>query len=342
MGPKVTSHDVARRAGVSRTTVSMVINNYSAVTLSAATRERVLKAAAELGYQPNSAGRMLVRGDTETIGLVIGDRRILPFDAFVPHMLYGIGMVNRQHGYHVLLEGFDPSGEPASYQSLVDSRRIDGLIVLNPRPDDPELRALIDRGFPLVLAGSVGKPNEYAVDIAPRAGLTAAVDYVMSLGHRRIGTVPFSGRDSSTVDVRVAGLRTALEERGLELLESDIEAADFSAESGALAAARLLARRPDLTAIFAGNDTIAIGVISAAMRLGKDVPNDLSIVGFDDLPFAAYLSPPLTTIRTDAFQQGAKAAEMLVQILKGAHLEERHLRIETELVVRATCATARS
>ena len=334
--PRITSLDVARRAGVSRSTVSMVINNYQAITLSAATRERVLKAAAELGYAPNSAGRNLVRGDTETIGLIVSDPRILQFDGFVPQMLYGIATVNRQHGYRVLVEGLEADGRPQTYQRLVESRQIDGLIVLNPAYDSPELRALIDRGFPVVLAGTVGLPNEYAVHISGNGGLAAAAKYLNTLGHRRIGTVPFSRVHPSTSDGRVAALRAALEAQGLELLDEDVEPADFSAASGATATTQLLARRPDLTAIFAGNDTIAVGVLSAARNLGRRIPDDLSVIGFDDLPFAAYLSPSLTTIRTDGVQQGARAADMLIQILKGTASRSHRLVMETELIIRAS------
>lgn len=338
--PRITSLDVAKRAGVSRSTVSMVINNYQAITLSAATRERVLKAAAELGYAPNSAGRNLVRGDTETIGLIISDPRILQFDGFIPQMLYGIATVNRQHGYRVLVEGLEADGHPQTYQRLVESRQIDGLIVLNPAYDSAELRALIDGGFPVVLAGTLDMPNEYSVQISGNGGLAAAAKYLNTLGHRRIGVVPFSRVRPSGSDRRVAALRSALEAQGLELLDEDVEPGDFSAASGATATIQLLARRPDLTAIFAGNDTIAVGVLSAARNLGRRVPEDLSVIGFDDLPFAAYLSPSLTTIRTDGIQLGACAAEMLIQILRRTAGPSNRLVMETECIIRASSGPA--
>lgn len=342
MAVRVTSFDVARRAGVSRAAVSMALSGAPGNGISEATRLRVIEAAAELGYRPNSAARMLVRGDTETLGLVISDPRILPHDGYIPQLLDGVGLVCRRQGYRVLLEGLDADSPESSYQSLVESRRIDGLIVLNPRTDDADLGALIDSGFPLVLAGSVRKTNERGVNIAAGAGLKAAVDHLCDLGHRRIGLIPFSPRGLSATDGRVASLRRALGARGLALEDSAIEHAQFSAASGAEATQRLLARRPDLTAIFAGNDTIALGAIGAAARMRRPVPESLSLIGFDDLPFAAYLNPPLTTIRVDARLQGEMAAELLVRILRGGEIAEPRPRIGTQLILRGSCARAPS
>lgn len=338
---KITSHDVARRAGVSRTTVSLVLNQSQAVVLSPETRARVQRAAAELGYRPNSAARMLVKGNTETIGLVISRPEILPHDGFIPQLLLGISRVNRQHGFHVLLEGLDAEDSTRSYQSLVEERRIDGLIVLNPRTDDPDLRALVDRDFPLVLVGSIRHPQEYSVNFSTQTGMENAVAHLISLGHTRIGAVTFSPRGLVATDVRLATLRKALSVHQVVLQPEAIEYGNFSAESGHAAAERLLARCPDLTAIVAGNDTIAIGVMSAAAKSGRIIPHDLSVIGFDDLPFAAYLSPALTTIRVDAVAQGASAAELLVRKLRGEPIEQRRVLVSTHFVARDSTAKAR-
>lgn len=341
MGDKVTSHDVARRAGVSRTTVSMVLNRSDAVILSAETREKVFEAARELGYKPNSVARMLARGNTETIGLVISDPGILRSDAFVPQLLYGISQVNREHGYHVLLEGLEANTGRGTYESLVEARRIDGLVVLNPRTDDPELKALIDREFPVVLAGTIRHPQEYSVNFSTSGGIAQAVELLIGLGHTRIGMVTFSPRGLVATDVRIASLRKALAAHAMTLDDADIEAGNFSSESGYAATGALLARRPDLTAIFAGNDTIAIGVISAASSFGFSVPDDLSVVGFDNLPFSGFLMPPLTTIHVDAVAQGNRAADMLIRLLKGETIEHRRITVPTDLIVRKSCAPPR-
>lgn len=335
---RVTSHDVARRAGVSRATVSLVLNRSQSVTLSKETRERVLQAAADLGYKPNSAGRMLVSGLTETIGLLVSDPSILLVDQFIPQVLYGIEKANREMGFHVLVEGLEASG--GAYDNLVESRRIDGLIVVNPRAGDKALVSLIEKDFPLVLVGSVRHPAEVSVTFTTRGVIDKAVDHVVGLGHSRIGAITFSPRDFVSTNARLTALAGGLARHGLSLDEDAVGDGNFSAESGYLAAKALLARRPDLTAIFAGNDTIAIGVMNAAHELGRRVPGDLSIVGFDDLPFARWLTPPLTTIRTDGVRQGMIAAEMLFARLKRRPLENPRVRMEPELIVRDSTARA--
>lgn len=336
---RITSRDVAKRAGVSRATVSLVLNRSESVTLSAETRERVIQAAADLGYKPNSAARMLVSGVSETIGLVISDPSILLFDGFIPQILYGIERANRETGFHVLVEGLEMQGQQGAYDNLVESRRIDGLIVLNPRADDEALIQLIKRGFPLVLVGSVRHPDEVSVTFSTRRVIGQAVDHVTGLGHRRIGAVTFSPRSFVATEARLHALASALERNGLGLDADAIADGNFSAESGYHAAMDLLCRRPDLTAIFAGNDTIAIGVLSAARELGRRVPEDLSVIGFDDLPFAEWLGPGMTTIRIDAVRQGMIAAEMLFALLGHRELEQRRLRLEPELVIRRSTAS---
>lgn len=337
---RITSHDVARRAGVSRTTVSLVLSGSQKVVLSHETRERVIRAAEDLGYKPNSAARTLVSGVSETIGLVVSDPSILLVDAFIPQILYGIERANRDMGFHVLVEGLGAEQRPGAYDHLVESRRIDGLIVLNPRVGDEALVSLIEKGFPLVLVGSVRHKDEMSVTFATRAAIGAAVDHVAGLGHRRIGAVTFSQRGYTSRDARLAALGAAMARHGLDLDEDAVTDGDFSAESGYRAAMALLGRRPDLTAVFAGNDTIAIGVLSAARALGRRVPEDLSVVGFDDLPFAPWLTPALTTIRTDGVRQGAIAAEMLFARLGQPALHPPRVRLEPELVLRQSTGPA--
>jgi LacI family transcriptional regulator len=299
-----------------------------------------MRAAEDLGYKPNSAARMLVSGNSETIGLVVSDPSILLVDAFIPQILYGIERANREMGFHVLVEGLGAEERPGAYDHLVESRRIDGLIVLNPRVGDEALVSLIEKGFPLVLVGSVRHKDEVSVTFTTRAAIGAAVEHVVALGHRRIGAVTFSPRGYTSRDARLAALGAAMVGHDLHLDEDAITDGNFSAESGHRAATTLLERRPDLTAVFAGNDTIAIGVLSAARALGRRVPEDLSVVGFDDLPFAPWLTPALTTIRTDGVRQGTIAAEMLFARLGHAALHPPRVRLEPELVLRRSTGPA--
>lgn len=340
MAGRVTSFDVARRAGVSRSTVSMVLSGSQAVSLSPETRARVLEAATALGYRPNSAARMLVRGDTETIGLVLSDPAILPVDGFVPQLMHGIAAVNRAHGYHVLLEAVDRSRPGNPYESLVEARRIDGMILLNPRSDDAALADLVERDFPLVLIGSIRHPKEYSVNFSTWEGIDAAVDHLVGFGHRRFAAIPFSPPGFVATEIRLAALARALARHGLSLESSAVEHADFSAASGAAALGRLLLRRPDVTALMAGNDTIALGVLGEAYRRGLRVPADLSVIGFDDLPFSSELAPALSTVAVDAVGQGEAAARLLIERLAGKMPLVAQIRLPARFVARESSGPA--
>ncbi|MDO4906039.1 MAG: LacI family DNA-binding transcriptional regulator [Lautropia sp.] len=336
-----TSHDVARLAGVARSTVSHVLNGSNAVRLSDETRRKVREAARTLGYRPNSAALMLRHGATRTVGLLVTRSSSLSVDGYVPPLFMGIGSVLRRQGYHVLLETFDTENGDERYGDLVETRRIDGLIVLGPDPDSAELRAIVESDFPIVLIGSIGSPKEVSVSGEIDAALDEAVDHLVALGHRAIGCIPFSPMGFVASDRRTGKLLRALKKRQLCMPEEAIECADFSAESGHQAMRTLLTRRPDLTAVFAGNDTIALGAIGGAAALGYGVPRDLSIIGFDDLAFAAHMHPALSTIRQDAIQQGRQAARLLVARVNGM-LGRAEQRISTaRFVARASTARVR-
>lgn len=335
---RITSHDVARRAGVSRATVSMVLNRSDAVVISAETRQRVFAAAAELGYRPNSAARMLVRGDTETIGLVVTDPKILTVDGFVPQLLYGIGQATRESGYRILLEGIEPAAGPNAYADLVEGRRIDGLIVLNPPTEAPQIHALIDQGFPLVLLGSVRHPREHACNFSTRRAIRQAVDHLVGLGHRAIAHIGFAPPGFVATDARLRSYRDALHAHGIEPDDRLVAHGAFSADSGHRAMRELLDRDgPRPTAVLAGNDTIALGAMAALTDAGLSVPDDIAMVGFDDLPFAAQLRPALTTVRNPGVEQGRQAAQLLIRLLRGETVPQRRIALPTELVVRDSC-----
>lgn len=338
----VTSHDVAKAAGVSRATVSIVLNRSTSAVIGEKTRQRVEAVAAELGYRPNSAARMLKSGTTETVGLLVTESKSLPVDAYIPLLHHGISSVLRGEGYHLLLETFERTKGKNPYTDLVESRRIDGLLLLGPRSDDAALVELMESGFPIVLVGSIDHPEEVSVDTPGAAGLDQAVAYVVKLGHQRFGCVPFSPPGFAATDFRLRNLRWSLNGRGFELPDEAVVHGEFSAESGFAATLDLMRTRPDLTVIFAGNDTIAIGVIGALASLGLAVPADISVVGFDDLPFAAFTAPALTTVKVDADRQGRTAAELLIRRLRNLPIPEPRIAFRSRFVCRASCGPPRS
>lgn len=192
------------------------------------------------------------------------------------------------------------------------------------------------------MAGSSGHALEYSATVTTNTSVTAAIDRLVELGHREIGTVQFASEDYIAVRLRLADIRAALDRHGLALSDQNIRFGSFTAESGYEVARQLLQERPQVTAIMAGNDTIALGVLAAAAQLGRKVPGDLSLVGFDDLPFSAWLSPALSTIRIDAVRVGEMAADLLIRLLRNDAVPDRQLRLPAEFVDRASIGPSKS
>lgn len=329
-----TSHDVARLAGVSRATVSMVLNEKTGVSISEATREKVLEAARELNYRPNRAGRMLVRGDTETIGVVVTDPRLLSVDGFVPMVLQAVIGKSQEFGYRVILD-YVSEDHGRSYRDLVYARSIDGLIVVNPGVDDQELMQLVESDFPVVLLGSIKHPKECSVNFSTRRAVAQAVAHCVDLGCQRIAHIAFSSAEFVATRARLDAYRAALASHGLEYDSTLTAFGEFSAASGEKAAEMLLGgTTPAPDAILAGNDTIALGVLRTLTRRGIRVPEDCVVIGFDDLPISASLTPSLSSVRHDAVLQGEIAADLLIRQVRRQPLHRRRIAVPTQLIVR--------
>jgi DNA-binding LacI/PurR family transcriptional regulator len=337
MTKRVTSHDIAVRAGVSRTTVSFVLNNTAGTNISTETRKRVLCAARELGYVPNSAARMLVSGRSHTLGLVLSAGNLVQIDAFIPALIFGITNVCNAHGYKLLVESIEQSGSANPYLNLAQSKRIDALIVINPKVGDRDLRELIKMQFPLVIFGSLDEPQENSVSTPARDAAAEATQHLVKLGHRKIAHISYAPFTFCGALDRVAGFNAGLHSGGLRPDNRWVVEGGFDSESGFLAMRELLSRKTRPTALFAGNDTIAIGAMAAIRDAGLRVPEDIAVVGFDDLPFAAYVNPRLTTVRTHAADQGAYAARAAIELLDGVHIGMKKNIVPLELVVRESC-----
>lgn len=334
-----TSADVAARAGVSRTTVSFVLNGRTDVAIPPATWQRVEAAARELGYYPHDAARALAGGASQTIGLVLRQSpEQVAEDALLAEILLGIASQAMESGYRVLVEPLAPRDD--RYRDLLMSRRVDGLIVSGPRSDDEELANLISDGFPIVLQGSLPSLQARSVDVDNRAGALTAVTHLLELGHRRVGCITNAPLAYTAAADRASGYREALAGAGLGDDAIVVEGA-FDAASGHAAMQELLAQAPDVSAAFVASDIVAFGALRALREAGRRVPADVSIVGFDDIPLARHFDPPLTTIRLPARELGAAAGRALVERLAGQARTERTL-LPTELVVRESTAPWRS
>jgi LacI family transcriptional regulator len=330
-----TSADVAALAHVSRTTVSFVLNERAGVKIPDETRQRVLEAAARLDYHPNSVARQLARGTSRNLGLVLRQSpEQVANDGLLAETLRGLASAARAAEYRVLLETLVP-GE-GSYANLVRSGRTDGLIVSGPRYDDEELVELVRDGFPVVIQGSLPGLDVPSVDIDNESGARLAVEHLLALGHRRIACITNASLAYTAASERLAGYREALAAAGVEEEPGFVVEGAFDAPSGHRAVAEILAcATPD--AIFVASDVVAIGAIAGLRQAGLTVPGDVSVVGFDAIPLAAYLDPPLTTIALPAFDLGRAAGLALLDQIAGRPVAARTL-LPTELVVRASTA----
>lgn len=337
---RVTSQEVAERAGVSRTTVSFVLNGVRTERVSKATRERVLRAARDLGYIPDAAARTLVSGKAGAIGLVVSRSEHVRIDAFVSQILYGLAPVCSARGHRLILETADPEQPTYDYDQLVGSRQIDGLIVLNPDPGDERLASLIDRGFPIVLIGAHPHPNVPTVAVDSASAMRDATEHVMRLGHRRIGFIHYRQVADLGMGGRFSGYRSALTAADIPLDARWVRSGNFSAESGYEAMHSLLAESEPPTAVLMGNDTIALGAMAAVEESGLRVPDDVAIVGFDDIPLARFAIPALTTVRLPAVEMASICGEMIFDLIANGEIEPLKRWFPTELIVRRSCGGA--
>ncbi len=340
MGKKrTTMKDVAEAAGVSRTAVSFVLNNIPDSNIPEVTRQRILQAATQLDYVPNTQALNLVTGRTMMIALIVRKTsEQLSIDTFLNEVVHGIMEAIEPRGYHLMIHAARPSRANSSYRALVRMRKVDALLISSPLIDDPEIRRLHDDGTPIVLNGTSRDPDIAWVDIDNRAGARMAVQHLTELGHRRIGHIsnaPFSYAASSE---RLAGYKQALATVGVTAEPALIQSGNFTDRSGFAPMLALLDLPEPPTAVFIGSDTVALGAIEAIHSRGLSIPEDISVIGFDNIPMGRYLNPPLTTVHLPAFDLGQHAGALLVRLTQGEEVPSRQVSLPTELVIRRSTA----
>lgn len=307
---------VAKAAGVSPTTVSRVLNGSPRVSPEA--RQAIEAAIATLGYVPNSAARSLVRGQTNTIALVISEPEERVFgDPFLAAMVRGISTAVTRAERQCVLLMTQGQGDRAIVDRFVTQGHVDGVIVLSLHDGDRLPDLLADAGVPTVLSGrpmGLRRLVTY-VDADNRGGGAQATRHLMDIGRQRIATVTGPLEMPAAVD-RFEGYCDALREAGRRLSKSYVEEGDFTDRSGATAMERLLQRHPDLDGVFVASDHMALGALQTLAQSGRRVPDDVAVVGFDDVPMAAYTQPALTTIRQPLDQMAAALAERLLSQLR--------------------------
>ena len=329
--------DIAKKAGVSRSTVSRVINNDRYV--SSDTRERVMRVIEQENFQPNPAARALVTRRTEIIGVVIPNTENIFFtdNSYFPMLLAGLGEATRLRDYAMLLWLGELTNKDEHWiRKISTSRQADGLVIASLTHDHPLFPRLLEMNAPFVM---IDRPLQYEdrisyVTIDNIHSAETAVEHLALHGRRRIahitGHVEISdGRD------RLIGYQNALVKAGLPVDPNLIYYGKFTRTAGYHGMKYLLQHKPD--AVFAGGDTIAVGALQAITESGLRVPDDIAIIGFDDIDVARQSTPSLTTMRQPVQQKGAIAAQLLMDLIEGKLESPQHILLPTELVIRGSC-----
>jgi len=320
-------------AGVNPATVSRALNPVTRHLVKAETARRVEAAARRLEYEPNRLARSLRTGRSYSIGVVIPDLT----NPLFPPIVRGVEDALAAAGYTALVTNTDgdPKRERRMFEAL-RGRQVDGFIMATAAVDDTLVSDALDEGAPLVLVNrTLDRGDVFAVVPDDRRGVHHAIEHLVGLGHRAIGHVA-GPQIMSTGLLRYRGFVEAMAAHGLRPDHAVVFATGFAEEAGATAARELLRQFPQYTAIVAGNDLIALGVYQAAEELGRRCPDDLSVVGFNDMPFADKFSPPLTTVHVPMYDLGRRSAELLLDRLEGRAPAPGTVLLATRLVVRAS------
>jgi LacI family transcriptional regulator len=332
-----TIKDVAHEAGVSVATVSRVYNESDLVRETTATRVR--EAALRLGYVPHSGARSLSTSRTHTLGVLLPDL----YGEFFSEVIRGIDQTAQRNGFHLLISS-SHDGRPGVEAALRSMRgRVDGLIVMWPEMNAETAMRNLPAGFPLVLLSAPVGPDAFdVITIANYDGACAMVRHLLQLGHRGIPIIKGVEGNFDAAE-RLRGYRAALAEAGESPIAALEASGDFSERSGFRATNELLQGRPVPSAIFATNDSMAIGALSALREAGRKVPDDVAVAGFDDIPMARYLDPPLSSVHVDISALGERATLRLLEAIrtKAAHVH-RAETFPTTLVIRRSCGAAPS
>ncbi len=334
--PAVKLKDVASRAGVHPATASRALNPETRLLVSEDTAHRVLKAAAELGYQPNAVARSLRTRRSHTVGVLIPDLN----NPLFPPIVRGLEDRLDADGYVALIGNTD--GDDARERKVFEqmrARHVDGYVLATAHLRNPLLDEAVRAGVPVVLMNRIAEDYSFpSVTVDNERGVRMAISHLTSLGHSKIACIA-GPQDVSTGLARYRGFQSGMAAAGLEVPPGRVAfARSFSIEEGRRCAREILAAGDGCTAVAAGNDMLAVGCYQALDQAGLACPGDVSVVGFNDMPFIDMLRPPLTTVAFPHYQVGTEAAQLLLERLNGDGGLVKVLYLAPELIVRGSTA----
>lgn len=342
----ISQSEIARIAGVSRTTVSFVLNNARGKNISEETRQKVILVAKEFGYMPDSSAVATATNRDGSICLMVCHSESAFSDAYIMRLIDGMGRAVHKARYDLRVLQFQVSRH--DYLQTAQNGGFDGAILLNTHAEDPGIAELEASNLPFVIIGALPDERLVQVDIDNREAAAGVARYLLSLGHKDIAVVAHAHRTFFAVEARLNGFCEELKTHGIEIPNSRIRFANFTEESGYEAARELLAIGANAptsmnvqgslpTAILGTNDVVAYGVMRAIDEAGLSIPDDISVIGFDDDYMSPYTNPPLTTVTLPAEGIGRTAAETLLRIMHGAHARKGLHLLPTNLTIRLSC-----
>jgi LacI family transcriptional regulator len=337
MSKRITLADVALEAGVSPQTVSRAINDKGEISIE--TKERILEIARRLGFRPNNIARSLVKQQTTTLGIVVPDIT----NPFFSEIVRGVEDCARAHSYNVFLCNTDevPEREESSLDSLIE-KQVEGVVLCSSRLGEIELISNLNEFSFAILVNREIHPVQENIGMLifdDALGAQRAIDYLVQKGHRQIAFLA-GPQISRSGQKRLEGYYSSLSENGLQANPALVLHCEPGIESGQSVGRILLKEHPEVTAILCYNDLVAIGAIQAGLTAGRNIPDNLSIIGFDDIPMASLIRPSLTTLHMPIREVGCTAMQVLIDLIEGRKPDELHMVFPPELVIRESTSRA--
>ncbi len=330
---KVTIADIAKKAKVSKMTVSRVLSGKGQVAPK--TAERIRKIINQMEYHPNLIARSLASKQTKIIGVIIPKIEHMFLDNYIAQILSGVTDVALQNDYKIILCPVDISQKSdTSYLNIARTKILDGMILVKTKINNPNLKKLVEVDFPFVLVNYKSSSDKiYYIDSHNIKGAEMAVEYLYNSGHRRIAFVAGSMDETNARD-RMKGFKIATSKYNLNCPDEWIIYGDFSKEKAFIESEKLFKGNTIPTAIFCSDDYMAIGVMERIKNRNLRIPQDIAVIGFDDIELATYVKPSLTTIRQPIYELGKSSAEMLLDIVDRKEKLQRHRILDVELIKR--------
>lgn len=332
----VTAQQVAKKAGVSPTTVSFVMNNVEGANISEATRQRVRKIALEMGYVPHAVAKSLAKGRSDNIGLfLIQPHQQIFADPYIPNIITGLSNAFRSKGFRILVEQHHQPSDARFILTMLSSHEIAGAIITHNMWDQETVSQLAN--FPVVWLRNEAESGMYCTAIDHLGGVRKIADHLAQIGRLPIGIISYAPEESFGIQARLSAFRDTLATHDISINDTHIRYGAYNPESGYHAMMSLVEDYPEVRAVYCMNDMMAIGALSALHHRGIRIPQDMAIVSYDDIRVSAFQNPPLTTVRAPEVQLGEAAGNMLVKLINGQTPSEKVVLLPTELMIRQSC-----